>query len=308
MSSDIKIHTPYDGSSKPFTIGLSQLDDAQWLDEDENLVRYLDEKLSLYKTLPNKVMVEDEGTRDAQSEVLAIVQSHVLKHCSALYQRDGNVMRVANQHSVQLDDEDLSPLSIAALLVQEDLVLMRKSSDGWKLAAASLCFPSAWNLLEKFKKPLHQIHSPVPEFGEGTRNASLIERMFDNLDPARSVLRWNWSLHGDDRLYHPASDNNMKNRFGAGDDITGRVIIRLERQTLRKLPQSGDILFTIRIYNDPLEALLRHAEGKGLARSIEQQIMALTDDQIAYKGLTDERARLCARLRAIAEQATQRSP
>ena len=307
VGSDIKIHTPYDGSSKPFTIGLSQLDDTQWLDEDQNLSDYLDEKLSLYKNLPNKVMVEDEGTRDAQSEVLAIVQAYVLKHFPALYQLNGNVMRVADQHNVQLDDKALSSLAIAALLVQEDLVLMRKSSDGWKLAAASLCFPSAWNLLEKFNKPLHEIHSPVPDFGEGTRNASLIERMFDNLNPARSVLRWNWSLYGDDRLYHPLSDNGMKRRFGEGDDITGRVTLRLERQTLRKLPQSGGILFTIRIYLDPLEALLRHTEGARLARSIEQQILAMTEDQIAYKGLADERARLCARLRDIAEQAKSRT-
>ena len=298
-----KIHTPYDGSSKPFTIGLAQLDEAQWLEEDENLSRYLDEKLSLYKSLPDKVLVEDEDTHEAQSEVLSLIQSHLLKHFPTFYQRIGNVMRVAGQRDVRLDDETLSPLAIAGLLVQEDLVLMRKAPEGWRLVAASLCFPSAWNLLEKFKRPLHEIHAPVPDFGEGTRNAGLIERMFDNLNPARSVLRWNWSLYGDDKLYHPLSDNGMKRRFGEGDDITGRVTLRLERQTLRKLPQSGDILFTIRIYLDPLEALQSHAEGAVLARSIEQQIMAMTDEQIAYKGLADERARLCARLREIAAQA-----
>ena len=301
------MHTPYDGSSKPFTIGLSQFDEAQWLDEDENLSQYLDEKVSLYKTLPDKVLVEDEDTREAQIEVLALIQTHVLKHLPKLYQLDGNVMRVAGQHKVQLDDATLSPIAIAALLVQEDLVLMRKSPEGWRLVAASLCFPSAWNLLEKFKKPLHEIHAPVPDFGEGTRNAGLIERMFDSLNPARSVLRWNWSFYGDDRLYHPLSDNGMKRRFGEGDDITGRVTLRLERQTLRKLPQSGDIVFTIRIYLDPLEALERHAEGETLARSIEHQLLAMTDEQIAYRGLADERARLCARLRDIAEQAKHRA-
>ncbi|MEP6828499.1 MAG: DUF3445 domain-containing protein [Aestuariivirga sp.] len=307
MSSGPVIHTPYDGSSKPFTIGLAQLDDAQWLEEDQNLPFYLNEKLNLYKTLPDKVLVEDEGTREAQSEVLALVQAHVLKHFPNLYQHDGNVMRIGGQHNVQLDDPTLSPIAIAALLVQEDLVLMRKSPEGWRLAAASLCFPSAWNLLEKFMRPLHEIHAPVPDFGEGTRNAGLIERMFDNLNSARSVLRWNWSLYGDDRLYHPLSDNGMKRRFGEGDDIRGRVTLRLERQTLRKLPQSGDILFTIRIYLDPLEALERHAEGATLAHCIEHQLLAMTDEQIAYRGLADERARLCARLRDIAERAKHRA-
>ena len=334
MSNNSEIHTPYDGSSQPFTIGLSQLDEAQWLDEDESLSRYLDEKVSLYRDLPDKVLVADEGTQEAQNEVLALVVEHVLKKYPNIYSRVGNTVSITPitvipaQAGIQLpyhvtlpkldprlrgddkregDDPTLSLIAIAALLVQEDLVLMRKSADGWKLVAASLCFPSAWNLLEKFRKPLHEIHAPVPDFGGGTRNASLIERMFDNLSPARSVLRWNWSLYGDDKLYHPHSDNGMKRRFGEGDNIAGRVTLRLERQTLRKLPQSGDILFTIRIYLDPLEALERHEEGAELAQSIEQQVMAMTDEQIAYKGLADEKARLCARLREIAAQAKERT-
>ena len=209
-SSGPAIHTPYDGSSKPFTIGLSQLDEAQWLDEDENLSHYLDEKMNLYKTLPDKVLVEDEGTREAQNEVLDIIVDHLLKRFPDVYSLRDNTISITPttvipaKAGIQLPlhvmlpkryprlrgddglkgDMTSSPIAIAALLVQEDLVLMRKSPEGWRLVAASLCFPSAWNLLEKFRKPLHEIHAPVPDFGEGTRNAGLIERMFDSLNPA----------------------------------------------------------------------------------------------------------------------------
>ncbi|TIU52784.1 MAG: DUF3445 domain-containing protein, partial [Mesorhizobium sp.] len=64
-----------------------------------------------------------------------------------------------------------APLVQASLLVQEDLILMRRDESGWRLAAGSLCFPSSWSLLEKFGKPLQQIHAPVPGFGPGTRPA-----------------------------------------------------------------------------------------------------------------------------------------
>jgi len=227
------------------------------------------------------------------------VQAHVLKHFPALYRRDDNTMHIAGKHRVQLDEAARSPIATAGLLVQEDLVLMRKSADGWKLAAASLCFPSAWKLLEKFKRPLHEIHKPVPGFGTGTRNAGLIERMFDNLDPSRIVLRWNWSLHGDAVLYHPHSNNGPAPRFGEGD-LRGRVIIRLERQTLRKLPQTGDILFTIRIHLNPLEMLEARPDRAVLAASLEQQLAGLTADEADYKGISAERARLSARLKEIA--------
>jgi dimethylamine monooxygenase subunit A len=182
--------------------------------------------------------------------------------------------------------------------VQEDLVIMQKLNEDWCLTAASLCFPSAWNLHEKFMRPMQDIHGPVPGFGPGTRNASLINRMFDNLRVEQPVIRWNWSLYGDNKLYHPASDNQMKNRFGEGK-IDGRVFMRLERQTLRKLPKTGAILFTIRIYIDPLEVLTTHADGKALAQAIADQLEALTPEEIGYKGLVGEKDRLLSRLKDL---------
>jgi dimethylamine monooxygenase subunit A len=282
-------NTPYDGSSKPFTIGLKPLDLADWIEVDDQHTDYISEKLRLYREMPEKVLVAEEGTEDSQQEVYDLLVAHLQKYYPTL------------RHPREGGGPASGTLARAALLVQEDLVLMRKSAEGWRLVAASLCFPSAWNLLEKFKKPLHHIHAPVPEFGEGTRNASLIERMFDNLDPARIVIRWNWSLHDDMKLYHPHSNSGPGRRFGEGD-LRGQVILRLERQTLRKLPISGDILFTIRIQVDPLEVLEKHADGPKLAQAIDAQLQAMDSAQLDYKGLTDERARLSARLKQIAER------
>ncbi len=273
------IHTPYDGSSKPFQIGLKPLDPATWIEVDDQLETYLAEKHRLYTEETANVLVAEQGTQAAQQEVLDMLVHHL--------------------GATSVPDCDHGALARAALLVQEDLVLMRHSPNGWRLVAASLCFPSAWNLHEKFGKPMHEIHQPVPGFGEGTRNAGLIDRMFDNLRVEQPVIRWNWSLYGDARLYHPASDNKMKNRFGDGP-ITGNVIMRLERQTLRKLPKSGDILFTIRIHNNPLEVLETHADGPALARSIATQVANLTDAEIDYKGLVGERTRLLQRLETLA--------
>lgn len=279
------IHTPYDGSSKPFQIGLKPLDPATWIEIDHQLATYLAEKRRLYRDETANVLVAEEATDAAQQEVLAMLLDHLGKHFP--------------QMALQPDESVKTALARAALLIQEDLVLMRHSPDGWRLVAASVCFPSAWNLHEKFGRPMHEIHDPVPGFGPGTRNADLIDRMFDNLRVEQPVIRWNWSLYGDARLYHPATDNKMKNRFGDGP-ITGNVIMRLERQTLRKLPKSGDILFTIRIYNNPLEVLETHPDGASLARSIATQIASLTDAEIDYKGLVGERTRLLQRLETLA--------
>lgn len=293
-------HTPYDGSSKPFTIGLKPLDVSQWIEVDRHLPGYLDEKAHLAATIPQKVVVSQDDSLEAQTEIRDMLASHVVSHFPEVYARVGDVITVNPAgRTVDLNATDFPPIHVAARLVQEDLVLMTKDAEGWQMAAASVCFPSAWTLQEKFGRPMHVIHRPVPGFSEGTRNAGLIERMFDNLSPAQPVIRWNWSLYGDDRLYHPVSDNGMKRRFG--DDIEPRNIkLRLERQTLRKLPKSGGMVFTIRIHVDPLEALENHPEGPALAASIAAQVQALSPEEIAYKGLVEERERLTKRLISIA--------
>ncbi len=82
-------HTPYDGSSRPFTIGLKPLDPVEWIEVDGHLLAHLEEKRRLYRELPEKVFVEQPGTREAQREVLDLVEAHLLAHHSATHRSTG---------------------------------------------------------------------------------------------------------------------------------------------------------------------------------------------------------------------------
>lgn len=278
---------------KPFQIGIKPLDFSEWIDADERLGPYLDEKARLWTAHRNEVFAAEADTDAAQAEVLSLLADHLPGRFPQVYRRDSAAMNVAGHH-VALDGSE-PPLAIAASLVQEDLVLMRRGADHWRLSAASLCFPSAWRLADKFGRPMHEVHGPVPGFSEGTRNAQLIERMFDSLRPETGMIRWNWSLFGDGRLFHPASHAGGP-RFGAGAQSAW---FRLERQTFRKLPVSGDVLFTIRIYLEPLAALAQLPEGPAIAASLSEQLGSLTPEQADYKGLLAERDTLLARLAGL---------
>ncbi|MGN6365449.1 heme-dependent oxidative N-demethylase family protein [Asticcacaulis taihuensis] len=290
------MHTPYDGSHKLFTIGVKPLDPAEWIDVDDKLLAYLDEKDRLAERVPEKIFVAEPGTEAAQAEVLTLLADHLPERFPDIYQRLGPQIDIIPAFRRVRLDTPYPPLLIAGGLVQEDLVLMRRGEDGWRLAAAHLCFPSSWRLNEKFGKALQEIHAPVPDFGRDTRNATIIERMFDNLRPEQPVMRWNWSLHADDVLHHPHSAGQW--RFG--DDKIDSLYFRLERQTLRRLPESGDILFTIRIYLDPLKAMEAQPNAPELAQALISQLRAYSAAQLDYKGLTSERDRLIAHLEVIA--------
>ncbi|MCO5157631.1 MAG: DUF3445 domain-containing protein [Aquamicrobium sp.] len=284
--------TPYDGSATPFTIGLKPLDLAGWLEIDALRAPYLAEKRRLFAERPGDVFAQEAGTDDAQREVLDLIRDYLETRAPDLSRPEARAGEPA--------------LKAASLAVQEDLVLMRRGPEGWRLAAASLCFPSSWSLAEKFARPLRDIHIPVPGFGPGTRNEALIERIFDNLAVERPVERANWSLQNNPALYHPLSALERGIRAGAEPTRfdpaapAASAFIRVERQTLRRLPRSGDILFTIRIHLDPMGKLRAHPDGARLASAFAAQLEALGDSEIAYKGLAADRDLLVAALREMA--------
>ncbi|ODT06390.1 MAG: hypothetical protein ABS58_11705 [Mesorhizobium sp. SCN 65-20] len=301
----IPTHTPYDGTSKPFAIGLKQADARDWIELDGHLDAYLAEKDRLYAALPEKVFVAEPDTRAAQKEVLDLLVAHLVERFPETYRLEGGRCFITGtDRVVDVQNPGDNPLVAASKLVQEDLILMRQGENGWRLAAGSLCFPSSWKLTEKFGLPIHDIHRPVPGFGPGTRMAELIARMFDKL--AVLVERFNWSIQANGDLYHPLSDRQRLARSAEaestfpGADVAGHAFIRVERQTLRKLPVSRDVLFTIRIHVNPLAVLARHPNRAALAASFADQLMGLDRDQLDYKGLAADRDRLVGFLGGMA--------
>ena len=292
-------HAPYADGHKPFSIGLAPLDLADWIEPDERLLPDLAEKDRLFAGRRDIVFAAEPDTRDAQREVLDLLLAHLTTHFpeTCRIEPDGTVAIAGDRRVDPAADAD-APLLTAARLVQEDLVLMRRGPDGWRLAAAALCFPSAWSLTEKFGASLDGLHGNVPGYAGamGTRMA----RIFDSLRLEHPVWRLNWSIYPDDRLHHPESKEQPRAWFGGADDFAAAAFVRVERQTLRRLPVSGDILFTIRIHVDPMLDFRRHPDGARMASGLRDRLLSLDPAQLAYKGLAAHRDRLAEALARIA--------
>ncbi len=271
-------HTPYAGPTRPFTIGLSALDPTRWIEPDDDRDRYLTEKRTLATTRLDEVFRATDDSLPAQEECLATLVAYLNAHHPQLTRETGP------------SDDNLPPLLRAGMLVQDDLVIMMRREAGWHIAAAHLSFPSSWLLAEKFNRPMEEVHEHVPGFEGGTRNAAMINRIFDNLAPGLPAERFNWSINWKEKLFHPETGRN---------DMAEpeQAVIRVERQTLTKLPETGAIVFTIRIYLDPVTLFEKHWDGRRLALALADQLEALSEAQLRYKGLDRQRSRLVARLR-----------
>jgi hypothetical protein len=292
------LHAPYASGKPPFAIGLAPIDPAQWIEQDERLADELALKETILAEERAAAFGALDGSEAGQSEVLELLSRHLPARYPDTYRAEGRALRIVPaDRLIALDGEPA--LLAAARLVQEDLLLMRRFGDGWRLVAGSLCFPSTWLLAEKLGRPMDAIHAPVPGFSG--KMAAMVARIFDNLKGGQIVERFNWSIYGDAKLRYAQARQDPARRFPAGDPVTN-AHIRVERQTLRRLPASGDILFTVRVHVDPAAAFADDARGRGLARALCDQLAALSPDELAYKGLVEVRERLLASLGAIASR------
>ncbi|MCA8901347.1 MAG: DUF3445 domain-containing protein [Hyphomonas sp.] len=174
-----------------------------------------------------------------------------------------------------------TPLEAAAARVSDDLCLLQRGDDGlWRLEAASLVTPTFWLLSEKVGEPLSGLHGPVPGANPGL--VSRIARMFDALRPGQVLERVNWTVQAGDARFTPSSAPLKALAAATPEDKALDVLhLRVERQTISKLPESGLLLFTIRIVIDPLRAALDTPDHVAAFRAAWEA----TDPMLAeYKG------------------------
>jgi hypothetical protein len=273
-------YLPFEAGPHRLAMAVKPLDAADWIEIDHDLGADLAVKRDLLTNRHADVFAEVEGSRAAQAEALA----ELIAHLSAFHP------------DVKIDvDDGLAPLDAAGRLVQEDLCLMEADGAGaYRLTAASLCFPTRWLLADKIGRPMPAIHGPVPGYDE--RLARPMDRFFTALTPETPIWRLNWSLvdspelhlamrHGETALNAEISTEN------AGENIW----LRVERQTLRRLPATRAIIFTIRIYRTPL---WRVAAEPGAAARLAAAIDALPDEMRAYKSIPPFEAALRSYLAA----------
>ena len=177
-----------------------------------------------------------------------------------------------------------APLDWLGRQVQEDLLVMDATHEDLPLVAGQLCFPSGWCLEDKIGRSVLRIHGPVPRFGEELGDSTV--RLMKGLKPGRSVTRVNWAFTVTDRMdlapwtrpewRHQAHDITPAN---AGE----RCFLRLERQTLSLLPDTGSILFTIHTYRAPVA---REVEDPARRRRLASVLRSMPHDTGAYKGMT----------------------
>ena len=182
------------------------------------------------------------------------------------------------------------PMQTCARLVQDDLAIMFEGSDGqYYLLAGAILLAGFWRLSDKFGMPLSEIHTSGDVPGFKTKLEKGMMNFFRRVQPNGPVLRNNYFLQVDNELAWSSSigaeDRDHTQAVGWDTAEKNKAIehhfFRSERQSLRRLPRSGGVVFTIRTYFEPVTAI---AKEPGVPGRLASAVRSWGDDVSKYKG------------------------
>ena len=223
-------HAPWEEAAE-FRIGLAPIAPDAWFEggEADPAAR----KDPLFARHPDAVWAEQPGSRPAQAEALAMVGLAL---------------------GAPVEAGGRPPLLAAARQVADDLCLMEHRDGAWRLTALSLCAGSFFTASEVIGRSLSDLHRPVTGFED--RLLARVTRVFHGLRDGLVLERRNWSVVSSPELFAP-DPSPMRAAIPSIDPARAAEVlhVRVERQTLRRLPATGAALFTIRVWLDPLAAI-----------------------------------------------------
>ena len=227
--------------------GVNPLDWQDWLIRDDAFARQMAYRDHLLLNQRDAVFSCLPEAGDAATELLDKIVTHVLLDDG--YQRNGN--RIERPDGVVVDLDVDHPLVSAGRLTQEDHCILMEQEDGHILKGAVLCFPASWMLSEKVNRNMLGIHIPVQAYSDDLNIRVL--RMFDRIQPDRPLWRANNLIYSDPDLHQPRRASNRRKL------TDGEKWVRVERQSLIRLPETQALCFGIHTYVVPFNSVDRAA-------------------------------------------------
>ncbi len=182
-------------------------------------------------------------------------------------------------------DTGADQLHTLARAWEPDFLLLKPTDAAMPiLVGGAVCFPSSWSLEEKMGRSIDFIHEVVPGLNEAIGDK--VRNFLNRLRPGVAWLRANWGLSASHELnQHPARGLARLSAKTPPEDIW----LRVERQALVALPQSGGVLFGIRVESAPLSEVKQEPAA---ALALAQDLQTMPEAMARYKNIATVRPRV----------------
>lgn len=272
------------------TMGLRTVKPEDWIQLDSGYPKYHAEKARRIVERGDKCCATAPEAYSAALELLGELVAYLPARYPTLFRRTAvGIDNLWSGESFNIVERPLreDPMAMCGRLVQDDLALMIERPDGqYYLLAGAILLPGFWRLSDKFGMPLSRVHTSgdVPQFREKLECG--ITKFFRRLTPPELYARNNYFLQLDHGLsWSPSigSEDGPGASWRTADVCVdaAQCWFRSERQTLRRLPRTGAVCFTIRTYFHPIAEVVSEDYVPGRLASA---IRSWGPDVALYKG------------------------
>lgn len=281
-------HGPYH-----ITMGLRTMQWDDWIELDNHYLKFHADKARRIEERGEKCCRTAPEAYDGAVELLEELCDYLPQRYPTLYRKTVvGLDNLATGETFNILQRPLpeDPMAMCARLVQDDLAIMFEKPDGqYYLLAGAILLAGFWRLSDKFGMPLSEIHTSGDVPGFKTKLEKGMTNFFRRIKCDNPVLRNNYFMQVDDDLAwsHSIGPEEGDGLQAAGwstaakDKTIEHHHFRSERQSLRRLPRSGGVVFTIRTYFEPVTAI---AKEPGVPGRLASAVRSWGDDVSKYKG------------------------
>lgn len=272
------------------TMGLRTINPDEWIELDNQFPKFHANKVARIAEREDKCVATHPDAYEGAVELLDELARYLPARYPSLFRRTAvGIDNIFTGESFNIVERPLreDPMTICGRLVQDDLAIMIEQPDGqYRLMAGSILLPGFWRLSDKLGMTLSDIHTSghVPHFKEKLETGML--KFFQRLRCDTIYSRNNYFLQVDDCLAWSHSIGKEDDAVVSWSTAEKNKAIehhwfRSERQTLRRLPKSGAVVFTIRTYFMPVTEI---AEEDYVPGRLASAVRSWDDKVCAYKG------------------------
>jgi dimethylamine monooxygenase subunit A len=186
-------------------------------------------------------------------------------------------------------------------------VLLEEVGGTIRITAASNAYSSSGRLVGSVGHEMEWAHEPVPQL---TRKlGEKINRVLGSIHAATPCERFNWQITPMATVFFPHEDPHAANARAMREVLAelcrdparaGEFLwIRVERQTLRRLPDSNAVAFSLHTYSDPLSSMQSDVES---VRAIWTLLNNYSEERWKYSEMDIVREPLMTWLEAAARR------
>ncbi len=254
-------YRPYRWAGADFQLGLRPIEPNRWILIDADYAAIMREKRErlaafaqhYYRTLP--------GSLAAQRELRERVAAHLVADYPERFERAGSILTApGTEMRCDLGDDSIEPLLQLSNMIQEDFMLIEEVEGAGCITAASNVYSSSGRLVAAVGRDIDWAHEPVPNLT--AKLGPRIHRVLDSVHAATPCERFNWQLtpmatiffpHDDPHAANAQAMHRIRDSIHGNPALAGELLwIRVERQTLVRLPDTRAVAFSLHTYSDRL--------------------------------------------------------